>query len=485
MKKNTKIIISVIIAAALLVCAVALVFYSRHELEQRKAIAELSEQIISIQEEQEASVSQDTITDLENRIASLESEGNTALESGTTEEAEDLPAVKEADKDTFGLVRTDNIVIPVFSEENMKAFAIPENEALRFSANLKAGWNLGNTFDAQDAGKGNPNRDYETYWSGAKTSRELIHAIKSAGFNVIRIPVSWHNHITGAGWEIDGLWMNRIKEVAQWIADEDMYFIINIHHDNSVEYLYPDNEHYQQSEEYVTAVWSQIAKAFSDFDDHCIFESMNEPRLVGSTHEWWLDQNAPECREAAECINRLNQEFVNTVRAAGGMNEDRYLLIPGYCGSPDGVLSDLFKMPEDSADNRIMIEVHAYTPYDYALNRDNPDTSFDLEMDKAKKSEIAGFMNKLYNKYIANGIPVIIDEFGALQKKATDVQDRVNFAAYYVASASARGIPCVWWDNHAFSGNGEKFGLIDRKSVVWKYPDIALAILKNCEFNRR
>ena len=212
---------------------------------------------------------------------------------------------------------------------------------------------------------------------------------------------------------------------------------------------------------------------------------MNEPRLVGSTHEWWLDQNAPECREAAECINRLNQEFVNTVRAAGGMNEDRYLLIPGYCGSPDGVLSDLFKMPEDSADNRIMIEVHAYTPYDYALNRDNPDTSFDLEMDKAKKSEIAGFMNKLYNKYIANGIPVIIDEFGALQKKATDVQDRVNFAAYYVASASARGIPCVWWDNHAFSGNGEKFGLIDRKSVVWKYPDIALAILKNCEFNRR
>ena len=94
-------------------------------------------------------------------------------------------------------------------------------------------------------------------------------------------------------------------------------------------------------------------------------------------------------------------------------------------------------------------------------------------------------MNRLYNEYIANGIPVLIDEFGALQKKTSDLQDRVNFAAYYVASASARGITCAWWDNHAFTGGGERFGLIDRKIIQWKYPDIALAILENCEFNRR
>ncbi len=485
MKNNTKIKISVIIAVVLLVCAVASVLFIRHELEQRKAIAELSEQIISMQEEQEASASGETITDLENRIAALESEADTAPESETSEKAEDPPAVTEPDKDTSGLVRTDNIVIPVFTEENMKAFEIPENEALRFSANLKAGWNLGNTFDAQDAGKGNPNRDYETYWCGARTTRELIHAIKSAGFNVIRIPVSWHNHVTGDRYRIDDTWMNRIREVAQWIVDEDMYFIINIHHDNSKDFLYPDNAHYQQSEEYVTAIWAQIAEAFSEFDDHCIFECMNEPRLVGSNYEWWLNQNAPECKEAADCINRLNQKFVDTVRAAGENNATRYLLVPGYCGSPDGALTTLFKMPEDSADNRIMIEVHAYTPYNYALNKDNPDSSFNLEKDREKKNEIATFMTRLYNEYIANGIPVLIDEFGALQKKTSDLQDRVNFAAYYVASASARGITCVWWDNHAFTGGGERFGLIDRKSIQWKYPDIALAILENCEFNRR
>ena len=309
MKKNTKIIISVIITVALLVCAVASVFYIRHELEQRKAIAELSEQIISIQEEQEASVSGETITDLENRITALESETANVPESETTEEAEDPHEASKPDKDAFGLVRTDNIVIPVFSEENMKAFELPENEALRFSANLKAGWNLGNTFDAQDAGQGNPSRDYETYWCGARTTRELIHAIKSAGFNVIRIPVSWHNHVTGDRYRIDDAWMNRIREVAQWIVDEDMYFIINIHHDNSKDFLYPDNAHYQQSEEYLTAIWAQISEAFSDFDDHCIFECMNEPRLVGSNYEWWLNQNAPECKEAVDCINRLNQKF--------------------------------------------------------------------------------------------------------------------------------------------------------------------------------
>ena len=386
--------------------------------------------------------------------------------------------------DNYGLIPSEGLVIPVFSEENMKSFSIPDNEALQFTRILKAGWNLGNTFDAMDEGKGPSGRDYETYWSGVRTTKELIHALKMAGFNLIRVPVSWHNHVTEGSYEIDPSWINRIKTVSQWIADEDMYFIINIHHDNSKRFLYPDTEHYEQSEKYLTAIWSQVADAFADFDEHCIFESMNEPRLVGSDYEWWLNSNAAECVDAAGCINRLNQKFVNTVRSSGGNNASRYLLVPGYCGSPDGVISDLFEMPSDTADNRIILEVHAYTPYNYALNKSNPDSSFDLEKDSAKKNEIAVFMDKLYKKYISEGIPVLIDEFGALQKKTDDLQGRINFAAYYVASASSRGMTCVWWDNHVFAGSGERFGLIDRKKPVWKYPEIALAMLKNCMVNR-
>ena len=387
-------------------------------------------------------------------------------------------------EDEFGLQQTEGIEIPVFSQDQIPAFEIPENDALIFIRQLKAGWNLGNTFDAYDDYNHSKGLALETYWNGAKTTRELVHALKSAGFNLIRIPVSWHNHLTDAEYTIDEKWMARVKEVAQWAVDEDMYFIVNIHHDNSEKYLYPDNAHYEQTEKYLTSVWTQVAAAFADFDNHCIFESMNEPRLVGSNYEWYLNEADPSCRNAAECINRLNQKFVDTVRASGGNNADRYLLVPGYDASPDGALSRLFRIPEDTADNKIIIEVHAYTPYNYALNINNKDSSFDLEKDKGKMNEISGFMTKLYNRFVKNGIPVLIDEFGALQKNANDLQGRVNFASFYIASASARGMTCCWWDNHAFSGNGERFGIINRKTIRWKYPDIALAILRNCLLNR-
>ena len=101
----------------------------------------------------------------------------------------------------------------------------------------------------------------------------------------------------------------------------------------------------------------------------------------------------------------------------------------------------------------------------------------------SKKSEIASFLNVLYNRFIIKGIPVMMDEFGALDKGG-NTQDRVNFTAWYVASASTRGITCVWWDNHVFSGTGERFGLIRRTTCEWVYPDIVLAIQANCLYNR-
>ncbi len=392
-------------------------------------------------------------------------------------------AAKNLEAD-YGLVPSGTVTIPVFTEENMKQFDIPDNDAMRFMRQLQVGWNLGNTFDAFDDNNPKLGLKLESYWTNAVTSRELIHALKDAGFNLIRIPVSWHNHLIDENYTVDPSWMARIHEVAEWIAAEGMYFIINVHHDNGVRYFYPDTAHYEQSERYLSAIWNQIADSFADFDEHCILESMNEPRLVGSSHEWWLDANAAECRDAAECINKLNQAFVSLVRAKGGNNAERYLSVPGYCASPDGVLYSGFTIPEDSAENRIIIEVHAYTPYNFALNKNSSDSSFDLEKDKDKKSEISRFMNNLYQKYIANGVPVIIDEFGALKKKDDDLQARVNFTAFYIASASARGITCCWWDNHGFSPSGERFGIINRNKIVWVYPDIALALIQNSLFNR-
>ena len=282
--------------------------------------------------------------------------------------------------------------------------------------------------------------------------------------------------------------MNRVHEVAQWAYDEGMYFIINVHHDENKKFFYPDSKNLDQSLKYLTAIWGQIADAFADFDNHCILESMNEPRLVGTSVEWWLDSSSALCRDSVAVINQLNQAFVDLVRSKGGNNAERYLLVPGYCASPEGVLSKFFEIPKDSADNKIILEVHAYRPYSYALDKTKKDeinTRFDYEKDKnTKMREIRSFMTDLYKTYVSKGIPVIIDEFGVLQKTKDDLQSRVNFAAFYIACASARGMTCCWWDNHAFSGDGERFGIISRVTGEWKYPDIALAMTRNCLYNR-
>lgn len=377
-------------------------------------------------------------------------------------------------------VQTEGIIVPEI--EDLKKYDIPDNEAMALLRDMKVGWNLGNTFDSFNGFNYFKGASMETSWVNVKTTRMLIETIHEAGFNTIRIPVSWHNHVD-KDLVINEAWMARVKEVVGWALDEGMYVIINVHHDNDKKVYYPDEAHFEQSVKYLTAVWTQMAEAFKDCDDHLIMESLNEPRLVGTSYEWNWNRNSKECKEAAEMINRFNQLFVDTVRASGGNNATRYLSVPAYAGSPWNAADEAFQLPNDTVENRIIVEAHAYTPYNFALNTGSKDHTFDLEKDGSKKNEIDQFLNKMYNRFISKGIPVMMDEFGALEK-SKNTQDRVNFAAYYVAAASARGITCVWWDNHVFTGNGERFGLIKRLSMEWVYPDIVLAIMKNCMYNR-
>ena len=378
-------------------------------------------------------------------------------------------------------VQTEGIVIPVL--DDLKKFEIPDNDAMKLLKDMKCGWKLGNTFDAYNGyGSHDWGTAMETSWVGVKTTKNLIAAIKEAGFNTIRMPVSWHNHVDEND-IIDQDWMDRVKQVAGWALDEGMYVIVNTHHDNDVKYYYPDTVHYDRSEAYLSAIWIQMAEAFKDCDDHLILESLNEPRLVGTAYEWNWNSNVSECRLSAKYLNQLNQKFVDIVRASGGNNATRYLAVPAYSASPWYAVDQAFQLPEDTADNRIIVAAHAYTPYNFALNIQSKDRTFDIDKDQSKKGEIANFMNGLYNRFIQNGIPVMMDEFGALDKDG-NLQDRVNFTAYYVASASTRGITCVWWDNHNFTGGGERFGLIRRNTLEWVYPDIALAIQANCLYNR-
>ena len=151
----------------------------------------------------------------------------------------------------------------------------------------------------------------------------------------------------------------RVQEIVDYAIEEGMYVIVNVHHDNDKQYFYPDETHYDRSASYLSAIWTQMAEAFKDYDDHLILESLNEPRLVGTKYEWWIDKNNDQCKDAVSCINTLNQLFVDTVRASGGSNATRWLLVPGYAASPDGALNDGFAMPNDTA-NRTILSVHAY-----------------------------------------------------------------------------------------------------------------------------
>ena len=312
----------------------------------------------------------------------------------------------------------------------------------------------------------------------------MIDAVKAAGFKTLRLPVSWHNHVSGDHYTISEAWLDRVQEVLDYAVDDDMYVILNIHHDTDKEYCYPDKEHLEQSLSYMTFIWEQLADRFGDYDEHVIFESINEPRLVETDHEWWLDMNAAECVEAVECINEWNQNFVDVVRKTGGNNATRYLMVPGYDASADGVLNDKFVLPTDTAENegKILVSLHAYIPYHFALQAATENESIDQfnASEKTSTNDIDQMMEKLYAKYISNEIPVVIGEFGARDKNG-NLQSRVDYAAYYIAAARAYGMSCNWWDNNAFTGDGELFGLLDRKTVTWRYPKIVDALMKYAE----
>ncbi len=364
-----------------------------------------------------------------------------------------------------------DIAVPVL--DNSPAFEIPDNEALAFIREMGVGWNLGNTLDATRDGGGDE-MNIEGYWCGVKTTEAMIEAVRAAGFSTIRVPVSWHNHVD-ADFNISRPWLDRVQEIVDWAIARDMHVILNIHHDESPDFFYPSEACYETSERYIRRIWEQLAERFGGYDEKLIFEAMNEPRQKGTDWEWWLDEDNADCREAADCINRLNQVFVDTVRATGGNNATRYLMIPGYDAAPRGALSELYALPKDAADNRLIVSVHAYTPYHFALEESGTD-AFELGANP-QTTEIGTFMNDLYEKFVAQGIPVLIGEFGA-RDRGGNTQARTDYAAWYTFAARSRGISCCWWDNNFFAGKGERFGLLDRAKCEWRYPTIVEALVK-------
>lgn len=333
---------------------------------------------------------------------------------------------------------------------------------------MKIGWSLGNTLDATNTGalKNSAPRIWETGWGNPETTKELIKAVTDRGFNVIRIPVSWGDHLLVAeDYKIVDSWMDRVQEVVDYAYEEGVYVILNIHHE---EWHMPYYDNQEQAAKILTRVWTQIAERFQDYDEHLIFEGMNEPRKKGTAVEW----NGGD-QEGWDVVNYLNGVFVDTIRNSGGNNPYRILMIPGYAANCWEGIKHL-EVPAD--DNKIIVSVHAYEPYNFALNTSgtkvwNQDTW-----------NIDAIMKSLDELFLSKGIPVVIGEFGAMYKDdPQNEQERGAWAQYYVHAAKEIGVPCIWWDNGAFEGNGELFGLIDRKDYTWKFEKVVEGLFKGLE----
>lgn len=336
------------------------------------------------------------------------------------------------------------------------------DNSVDFVKNMKLGWNLGNTLDATGSGMSS-----ETSWGQPKTTKELIDFVKGSGFTTIRIPVSWSNHVDENN-NIDAEWMDRVNEVVDYAIDDGLYVILNSHHDNDK--YYPTSEKYAESSKYLTDIWKQIAERFANYDEQLVFEGMNEPRLANTNKEWWFADNDKDGVDSIETVSKLDQDFVDTVRAAGGFNETRYLMVPSNRADAWTAMHKSFTLPTDPA-NRLIVSVHAYSPYDFAMNA----TGY-KNWDGSKIGDLS-FIDNLKSTYIDNGVGVVIGEFGAINKD--NLEDRVRWADDYTKKAAEAGISCIWWDNGGTKVGTENFGLVDRIGQKIYYPEILDAMLKN------
>jgi endoglucanase len=323
-------------------------------------------------------------------------------------------------------------------------------------AGLRIGWNLGNALDVPDG---------ETAWGNPATTPELLAAVAKAGFKVVRIPVTWSRRLgPGPGYAIDLAFLQRVEEVVGYARAAGLYSIINIHHDGAdgmagVSWLSLKDgagtttpEHNAEVKAQFLAVWSQIAKYFANQGEEVLFEAMNE------IHDGY---GKPSTLHLA-FVNELDQAFVDLVRASGGNNGKRHLIVPGYNTNIDNTLEG-FALPKDSAKGRLILTVHYYDPYLFTLvgKTHTWGAGAPGRDDWGQEDFVVRQFDRIKERYIDQGTPVIIGEYGAVQQDGYDDYRRY-YMEYVTKAAVERGLVPMYWDNGAKGSGGEKFAIFDR-----------------------
>lgn len=349
-------------------------------------------------------------------------------------------------KEVSNIYSIEDASVPFFDGGN-------SSNSLDFVKNMGAGWNLGNSFCCYDNSEYGLKSItyYENLWGNPVTQKTMIDELKNKGFKTIRIPVTYRNHID-SNKHIDEKWLQRLKQVVDYVIDNEMYCIINTHHED---WLVADEDKKDSGNEELEFVWTQIAEYFGNYDNHLMFEGFNE--VINAAGQW-----DSASASSYEVVNSFNQTFVNAVRKTGGKNSDRYLIVKPYAAKATKSVVDGFVLPTDTADDKLIISVHIYDGMANAPQK----------------------LDYLYNKFIAKGIPVIVGEWGrqAGTNEANTEKARAFFAKNFVCVSNKYGIPCIWWDDGGITddkSNVKNFAIFQRQACTWYFEEIVDSIVSN------
>lgn len=351
--------------------------------------------------------------------------------------------------------------------------------ATEIASRISLGWNIGNTLEAIGG---------ETAWGNPKVTKELIDLVKANGFDAIRIPCAWDQYQEDTvNAKIKESWLNRVKEVVQYCVDNDMYVLLNIHWDGG----WLENNVNEASKEQVNAkqkaYWEQIATHLRDFDEHLLFGSANEPHV--------------ETAQEMAVLNYHHKTFIDAVRATGGKNAYRTLVVQGPSTDFEKTYNLMNTFPTDSATDRLMSEVHFYTPYQFALMTEDQtwgnmfyywgegyhsstDTSRNATW--GEEDDVDNLFNLVKSQFIDNGIPVVLGEYGAIRRESLTGENlelhlasRLYYLEYVTRKATETGLLPFYWDAGNMGNNS--MALFNRQNYTVHDQDALNALLNGID----
>ena len=329
------------------------------------------------------------------------------------------------------------------------------------------GINLGNTMEVCGNWIDSGSLDnYETAWGSPLTTEALIVKYAEAGFSTVRIPVSWSNMML-PDYVIHPDLLDRVRQIVDWVIDNGMYAIVNIHWDMGwIEEMFPENE--AEAFKKYESVWTQVCERFKDYSDYLMFESMNEPGFDNIWNRYGGEN--PEKPKAYDLLNRINQRFVELVRASGSNNAERHLLIAGYFTDIENTCDPLYQMPGDPK-GRCALSVHYYTPWQFVgMDKDESWGKAQREWgSSADFDELNRLMDMMKTNYVDKGIPVIVGEYSMCSTKEKEYSDLWEISV--TRAIYERGMCPVLWDIQ-----GSSTGFLDRNKLTFGNIEVLTAM---------